>query len=578
MGFPGRTRRHDLLRRLLAPLTLALVPLLWVADATHRASLTTVGRDQGIFQYIAWALDHGEVDYRDVRDVNGPLIHMIHGAMLSLGSADEHRFHVLDLWATGLTFAFVGWCLPGIVSKRAPRALERLAWGAAGWVILNGQYMLYTYWNQAQRESFADWFLLPSLGLQVLRPAKTERGARLRVLVIAMLSTLTWFAKPTFAMFTLMQAAVLLYDRDSLLTARKKITELVLGGLAGAAIPLGWLLLRGDIRAWARLTFIDVPQIYRFIWAKSAAEIFSEEGPIAAGAFGLAIAALVIGLVSMRELPRRALVIGFAPLCAILNVVVQHKGFGYHYQPITAWTHVGCMLVVVMLAERFRAAPRKRPAGRYAVLVLAAAYALVVAEGMRSSPHSRNVWILSGGETAERRAKEEYFQSFRTYDFFPWDLRLGAQYLRATTSPDARVQTYGMDPYLLFLAGRRSATPYIYAYDLNSDAAMEGGWSNEPTEADKLHIWLGRDQHEHDLARRIAAAPPEAFVFVDYSPLISFQDAWEDFRHCCTVAAHWVAAHYHPAKTFGVVHVWLRDDSKVPDDESAMPRDLRPKQ
>src|SRR5882724_6466659 len=109
--------RVDVVRRLLAPLLLALVPLFWVADATHRASLTTLGRDQGIFQYIAWAVRGGAVDYRDIRDVNGPLVHMIHSVFLGLGGADEHRFHLLELWTTGLTFAFVGWCIPGLLAK-----------------------------------------------------------------------------------------------------------------------------------------------------------------------------------------------------------------------------------------------------------------------------------------------------------------------------------------------------------------------------------------------------------------------------------------------------------------------------
>src|SRR4051794_1772950 len=61
---PGAKTQVDLVRRVLAPALLALVPLFWVADATHRSSLTTLGRDQGIFQYIAWAVAHGDVDYR----------------------------------------------------------------------------------------------------------------------------------------------------------------------------------------------------------------------------------------------------------------------------------------------------------------------------------------------------------------------------------------------------------------------------------------------------------------------------------------------------------------------------------
>src|SRR4051794_5394012 len=162
--------RVDMVRRLLAPLLLALVPLFWVADATHRASLTTLGRDQGIFQYVAWAVRGGAVDYRDVRDVNGPLVHLIHLVMQSLGGGDEQRFHLLDLIATGTSFAVVGALLPGIVSARRPKTTERALWALATWVILAAQYALYSYWNQAQRESFSDWFLLPSIALQIARP------------------------------------------------------------------------------------------------------------------------------------------------------------------------------------------------------------------------------------------------------------------------------------------------------------------------------------------------------------------------------------------------------------------------
>ena len=102
-----------LLRTLLAPLVIALPPLFWVVSATERASRTPLGRDQGIFQYVGWALRQGQVDYRDVRDVNGPLTHLVHVVLLALGGADEHRFRVLDLVVTGASFAFAGGCLAG---------------------------------------------------------------------------------------------------------------------------------------------------------------------------------------------------------------------------------------------------------------------------------------------------------------------------------------------------------------------------------------------------------------------------------------------------------------------------------
>jgi hypothetical protein len=563
-------RRVDAIRRLIAPLVLAAVPLYWVADATYRATLTTIGRDQGIFQYIAWAVLQGDVDYRDVRDVNGPLVHLIHMIMLGLGGADEHRFHVIDMVATGASFAIVGALLPGVLARRTPTLLERAGWALAGWVVLAGQYGLYLYWNQAQRESFCDWFLLPSIALQAARPANDERAASRRVVAIAALSTITWFGKPSFVLFTAMQLAVLLVDREIVLSWRARLASFVVGGALGAAIPVVYLLRYGDVLAYLQITLRDVPSIYRFIWARSAPEILGDEGPLGSATFGLAIAAVLVALVVMRSLPRRALVMALAPVVGVLVAVLQHKGFDYHFHPLTATTHMGLMLVVIMLWERFRGAPRSRPTGRWLALGLTGAYALFVASSMRSSPHTRNVWILAGGETPEKRSLQEYFDTFKSHDFFPWDLRQGASWIAEKTRPDARVQMYAMDPYLLFLARRRSATPYIYAYDLNADAALDGGWNNRPTWLEGEHIKAVRAAHERDMLARLKEAPPEAFVFVDRSPLMSYGDAWEDFRHCCAETAFWVGKHYHPARTFGEVHVWLRDDMPVPDVEPSV--------
>lgn len=567
----GPKTRTDLARRLMGPLVLAIVPLYWVVDATLRATLTTIGRDQGIFQYIAWAVRNGDVDYRDVRDVNGPLVHFIHMIMLWLGGADEHRFHVIDVIATGASFACVGALMAGIVARRTPpwpwSWIERTAWALAGWVVLAGQYALYLYWNQAQRESFCDWFLLPSIALQISRPKGGARASSLRVLAVAALSTVTWFGKPSFAFFTLAQLGALLLDDEVPISRRARVRNFVAGGVLGALVPLLYLLRYGDVVSYLEITLRDVPRMYRFIWARSAREILGDEGPLGDAAMGITVSVVITSLVVLRALPRRLLALAAAPLAGIAGVIVQHKGFGYHFHPLTATTHMGFLSIAAMLWERFRNVPQRRPLGRFVTLGVVAAYSLMIASTMRTSPHTRNVWLLAGGETEERRNDKEYFDSFKSSDFFPWELRLGARYLVDHTAPNARVQVYGMDPYLLFLARRRSATPYIYAYDLNADAALEGGWSNHPTWLESETIKAGRAAREHDMLARLIDAPPEAFVFIDRAPLISYEDAWEDFRHCCKETATWVATHYHAARSFGEVHVWFRDDMPVADAE-----------
>jgi len=575
---PSAKVRIDTARRLVAPLVLAIVPLWWICDATYRSSLMTIGRDQGIFQYVAWAVSRGDVDYRDVRDVNGPLVHMIHMAILWLGGADEHRFHVVELTGTGISFALVGWRLPGFARARRVTYLERTGWAFAAWVILSGQYQLYLYWNQAQRESFCDWFLLPSIALQLAAPARTAKWAARRITLFAALSAITWFGKPSFALFTALQAVVLLADREQALLWKARMTRFAAGAALGAAIPIAYLLKYGDIFAFFRLASVDVPRMYRFIWVKSPHEIFGADGPLMTATAGLAAAGLVTGLVVFRALPRRALVLGLAPIAAIFQVIAQAKGFGYHFHPLTATTAVAWLAIVAMLTERARTTPRTRTASavpRSALaLAGAAALAFVTANAMNGSPHLRNMWILAGGANGYRRGLPEYFETFKSYDFFPREMRHGAAYLREHTPDDARVQVYGMDPYLLFLARRKSATPYIYAYDLNADAALSGGWWAEPNETEAAWIRSARDAHEADLLARLEKAPPPAFVFIDNAPLLTYSEAWKDFQHCCAKAAAWVQREYRLAKDIGVVHVWMRADLiAAPPPDSREPRD-----
>jgi hypothetical protein len=568
------------LRSLLVPLAIAIPPLTWVADATRRASLVPLGRDQGIFQYVAWALSHGAVDYRDVRDVNGPLTHLVHMVFLALGGADEHRFRVLDLLVTGASFALVGACVAGVGLRahggvasgavpRGPDMLERAAWAIAGWVVLSGQYLLYLYWDLAQRESFFDWFMLTSVALQLVAQAqwrghgqghdRAKRQARL-LFVVGALSLAPWLGKPTYALFTIAQLLALLVDDGLVLSRRRAALAFGLGGALGVAVPLAFVVAYGDLGAYLRIQLHDVPTMYRFIWPRAAMDIFSGQWHATQAIFGAVGAVVILGLVVSGQMPRRVVAVALLPLCGVGSVVVQQKGFPYHFHPVTAGIALQWLVFASWLTDRTRVARRALALVRLAPLAIGVVIALRVATSMEDSPHIRMIWLLWGAETPEDRSTREYFAHFPEPDFFPFEMRQTAAYLKEHTKPGDRVQTYGMDAYVLFLAERRSATPYIYAYDLDADAALYGGTGGRPDEAQAARIRALRDQHEDDLLARLQAQPPAAFVFLDTSPLVTKDDAWEDFRLHCGRAAAWVEQHYEEAARFGHDHVWLRSN------------------
>ncbi len=565
-----------LVRILACPLVLALPPLVWVMQASRHASFTALGRDQGIFQYVAWALGHGAIDYRDVRDVNGPLTHFIHWLFLAAGGADEHRFRVVDLAVTGASFAFAGACIPGLgrnprderppsratdamsESVTWPRALERGAWALAGWVTLSGQYLAYKYWDLAQRESFFDWFMLSSVALQLVGQAR--RRPAIPLAIAGALSVIPWFGKPTYALFTFVQLAALLADGGMKLARLRALAAFAAGGAAVTFVAFALLFAFGDAGAYAHIQLVDVPAMYRFIWPRTPAEILALPWASAPAMLGVTGAALLLALMAIGELPVRALAVALLPLAGLAGVIAQAKGFPYHLHPVTAAVTLQWLVFCGWLTERTRVAARRKALVRLIPVVACGAVALRVTSALADSPQARADWILSG-PSAEQRTSPAYWEAFATADFFPYEMRETAAYVRAHTQANDRVQTYGMDPYVLFLAERLSATPYIYAYDLNADAALAGGDGARPTPAQEDVIRGVRDAHEADLYARLMASPPAAFVFFDNAPLLSSTDAWGDFATHCPRTALWVETHYRETARFGHDHVWLRGEA-----------------
>ncbi len=559
-----------LLRSLLVPLVIALPPLFWVTSAAERAARTPLGRDQGIFQYVAWALKQGLVDYRDLHDVNGPLTHLVHVLFLGLGGANDHTFRVLDLVVTGASFAFVGACLPGLRSARGSRRssdwLEHVAWAFAAWVILSGQYLLYGYWDLAQRESFFDWFMLPSVALQLVAQAPRGAGAdgarrQARLLgAVGALSIVPWFGKPTFALFTLAQLVTILADDGLALPRRRAVRAFLIGGAVSGSIGLALLFAYGDVPAFVRIEVVDIPALYRFIWPRSAADIFSNPWCATQAIFAIAGAVVLLSLVLLGEMPPRIVGLALVPVCALGSVIAQAKGFPYHFHPVTAGVHLQWLAFTAWLAERSRVTARRWAIVRMAPIAVGIVLSLRVGFAIEDSPHVRATWMLWGAWTPEQRSTRAYFARFPESDFFPYEMRQAAAYVREHTKPDDRVQLYGMDPYVLFLAQRLSATPYIYGYDLDVDTALAGGTGGAPNDAQTARIEGIRDAHESDLLARLEAHPPAAFVFLDHSPLLSETDAWADFAAHCLRAAPWVRANYRETARFEHDHVWLRAD------------------
>ncbi|HEY1692340.1 MAG TPA: hypothetical protein VGG39_09265 [Polyangiaceae bacterium] len=547
---------------LLAPLVVVAFSGYAVADALRKLTYAILGRDQGIFQYVAWALAHGSRDYVDLHEINGPLGPLIHMAIMALGGADEHVFRTVDVVASSVVFLAVGASLPGLTATAdcaPPRPVSRAAWALATWCALGAQYVVFGWWDTSQRESFYDLFLLASLAaqLQASRPWGGKRGRTWWWTAAGLASVLTWFGKPTCGLFTVLQVAVTWFDRRDPTPRRRRLAALSAGGAVAAALMLGFIAVDGSLPGFVRIVLLESPRLYTPIWAKSIAECYSAWNNAPKLNYALVTAAGVAVLALTRRLPVRFYVTATLLFGGLAVFFLQKKAFPYHLHPATAGTRLVWIAALVAAVEEMQDAKRRW------LRVVPVGVAILVGwqcfEDASLSPYAKSDWDVAGATAAER-SSEAFVRRFPWDDFFAWDLRRAATFLDATTGPADTVQLYGMDPYVLFLARRVSATPYVYSFELNVDASLTGGSGGHPDADARRWIRATAAAHAAEMQAALERRLPAAFVIVDHIPFTYPADSEIDLAEHCPVTYAWMVAHYRRAARFGGVRVWLRND------------------
>lgn len=549
-------RAVELLQRhllVVAPLLVATC-IFAAVSALHDGTYAALGRDQGIFHYVAYSLRHGERAYRDFHEINGPLPHAWNVLVQTLGGEDEHALRTLDTLFTALVYGASATMLPRWVGiDLSGRAL--VPWALAGLGVLGTQFVVFDWWQTNQREGFYAALLLGSLSLQAAaHHTRSGRRASILFALAAVTSSLTWFGKPPCALLSVLQLGVLVLDRSTLtISLRRALLLSVAGALVSTTAMLAFVAAYGGLADAVRV-LSAVPLLHHTIWNHSIVECYwaYDNAPRLNVAFATLVC-FVAAFVVLR-LPRRALLAVVLPVGGFVIFAAQGKGFPYHLQMVTLGTAVTQLVIVAALAQRGH-----ERGGVTAMVVAALALALGVKclDDARRSPAARSDWP-SAGRTIELRRTQAYFDLFPWGDYFLGDLNDAARFVATRTQPEDRVQTYGLDPYFLFLAKRRTATPVIYNFELNVDPALEGGSGARLDAAQRTALLARRDATEQLVLRTVTASPPGAFVFFDKAPFGHPDDGELDFATHCPALYAWVEAHYEPATRFGTVRVRLR--------------------
>jgi hypothetical protein len=368
-------------------------------------------------------------------------------------------------------------------------------------------------------------------------------------------------------LFTAAQLGGLLLDDEMPLPRPRRAIAFVAGTLLGCVPLVAWILAYTEPRAMIEALMLDAARLYRHVWHKSLADAYVAWGNAPLLNYGIATACAIVPLMALKVVPRRVWPAAFFLFAALATFVLQGKGFPYHVQAITCAAHLLWLMTLGVIAERAcgpleRARPRLFAFAIVAAALMSVQFAEDVA--LCQTMRDRDIWYADSITPEGRR--ERVTRHFNYGDFFPWDLRRAGWFVKEVTDPTDRVQLWGMDPYVLFFAERLSATPFLYSFELNVDAALAGGTGGAPSNDEKTWIQARGADNVAQMTEALRASPPAAFVLIDNQPFTYPQDADADFASHCPEAYALMTRGYTRARRFGAVRVWIRNDrlTRVP--------------
>ncbi len=528
----------------LSSLALLIAALAQLGSHFLRSPLT---RDPAQFQFIAWAISQGAVDYRDLNDMNAPLSHAIHWLFMHLGGLDDTRFRELELGVLVATVGLAGALLP----RRLPilRPVAALCVVAA----LVAEYLRFFPWHLSQRDGMALWFVLPATALGSVALDEASPTSRRRTLIVAgAFVGLATTLKPYFGMMGVPLTAGVLVVLPAGQRFRA-VLHLLVGGLIGTLPALFFTLAFGSLTSYLRQGFVDGPLVYLGIPGRDLYDILLDpRDHFNWLRVGVASTMLGLALVRLGALPRRDLPLLLAPAASVGVMLIQRSGFVYHVLPAVGTTLLLWAHLLLTVAERV---PRRLPA--LAVGLVAASGAMWSASGLRGSA------LLSPESLEYERIADGHIEALPPGpglgipDYFPRELRLGAAWLRAHTPPDARVYVYGHDVSLLLYARRRPAVATL------SNLAIDLAGLLLPPQRDRFpatrvrHLEAVQRRNVADALGRLRRDGAAACVLIDESPWMTDFYALADLQRHAPALAAWVRANYTEAARFGPVHVWL---------------------
>lgn len=430
-----------------------------------------MGVDQGAFAYIGDQFLMGNWPYLGTWESDYPGMMFLHALELLMFGRSVVMFRVFDLlFQLGIVvFLYL---------------IARRMGGKGSGVLGVGLYCLiyqgYGPWNTAQREGFGLFFVMLAVWLLVSRERregwKTAVGFGLGIGLAALF-------KPTLLALAAC-ALPLAWPID-----RKVFRYGAIGGFAAALPALGILLtyaVIGGLNEMYEATVSYTPIYTARLRGDDPTLVFwlSKVGSLGTTTWAVAILGLPLMWIGPRKADARLIYAGY--LGAVLGVLAQGTFAGYHYLPGLA---LGAILIGTAYSLTIRRwLPRvgafhrtsgpPRSLGRWEIGGAVALVLLLVPLYARPTAIER---VLTGQFLGPPEPGE--FRNGTVFDYTEsYEL---AQYLKERTDPDDRIQVWGYEALVYYLAERSAASRFHMSHPLvmrvpgEDITEMQLGWRRE---------------------------------------------------------------------------------------------------
>ncbi|OLE36816.1 MAG: hypothetical protein AUG00_09780 [Candidatus Rokubacteria bacterium 13_1_20CM_2_70_7] len=277
--------------------------------------------DAPIMHYIAWRIAEGAAPYRDLFDMNGPGVYLLHLAVLRLGGPGDFAWRAFDL----------AWLAVGALAVGALAAPWGLVAAAGGGLFFVVHHLAGGAWQAGQR----DFLLCPLLLLGALGVARWLECPR-------QATSLAWGGLA-------LGASIAIKPHAALFAATLGVVVLVGGWRAGAALPatifvtgvalpllavVGWVAVLGALTEWRTVVLDYLVPLYSRLGRPAHWGFHRWQAWIPVG---VAVALSLVSAAARRRFTPRHGVAALGLAYGVVHYVGQGKGWEYHVYPLAAF-------------------------------------------------------------------------------------------------------------------------------------------------------------------------------------------------------------------------------------------------